>query len=184
MNDEFEAGAVPQPAPRRSGGRLFSLLLILVATLAFAFAFSIRTPSVAPEIRAEGWLNGPGPTPESLHGRVIVLDAWAHWCGPCRAAAPELVKLHDRYADHGVVFLGLTGEGAEQDAANRKFLAATKITWPNGYGAVGTLSKLNANSIPRVWVIDRNYKIIWHSLTSSEPIEQAIDRALAQKQGS
>jgi thiol-disulfide isomerase/thioredoxin len=188
MNDEFEAGALPTPE-RKSSGRLFTLILLLVVTVAFAFAFSLRQPkskgpSTAPEIRVVGWLNGPGPTPEALHGKVIVLDAWAFWCGPCRMAAPELIKLHNRYAEQGVIFLGLTVEGIDHDRENRSFLSATKITWPNGYGAVDTLQKLEANLIPQVWVIDRDYNIIWNSIQSSEPIETAIERALAQQPSS
>ncbi len=180
MSEEIETEPSLQHRPPSNGGKIFSAVLLVVVAVAFAFAFTIRPVSKAPEIRAAGWLNGPGPTPEELHGKVLVVDAWAFWCGPCRASAPELVKLHERYRERGVVFLGLTSEGADQDAENRRFLADTKITWPNGFGAVGTLIKLKADFIPQVWVIDRKYNLIWN-VNSSEPIESAIDRALAQK---
>src|SRR6188768_1923317 len=109
------------PAPR--GGLPFSVVLAIVAAATVGFSLLLRqaTPvpdglpeKPAPEIRVAGWLNGPGPTADDLKGKVIVLDAWAYWCNPCRAAAPELVKLYDSYKGRGVVFLGLTGEG--QDA--------------------------------------------------------------------
>jgi thiol-disulfide isomerase/thioredoxin len=177
----------PTADPVRAGGQGFGSVLLIVAVaaivLAVAIRFAIPPENVkgqrAPEIYADGWLNGSGPTPEDLHGKVIVLDAWAYWCGPCRAEAPKLVKLHEKYREQGVVFLGLTGETLEADADNRRFLQTTRITWPNGYGAMKTLAELKADTIPQYWVIDRNYKIIW-TITSKEPIEAAIDRALAQ----
>ncbi len=180
MSDEIETEPGLQDRPPSNGGKIFSAVLLVVVAVAFAFAFTIRPVSKAPEIRADGWLNGPAPTPEELHGKVLVVDAWAFWCGPCRAAAPELVKLHERYRDRGVMFIGLTSERSDRDPENRHFLAETKITWPNGYGAVETLIKLKADSIPQVWVIDRKYNLIWN-INSSEPIESAIERALAQK---
>ena len=170
------------------GGKSFAIALAIVVSLAAVLTilicqtvevdqFSTGTP--APKIQAAGWLNGPGPTPEELHGKVIVVDAWAFWCGPCRREAPELVKLYEKYKDR-VVFIGLTSEGIEADVLNREFLKQTKITWPNGYGAVQTLTELKAEFIPQRWVIDRKYNLVWNE-NSPESIEAAIDSALAAK---
>lgn len=182
----FETDSVPPSRP--SGGRLFSAMLVIVIGAAIVLTMVIRqstppspvTGKKAPEIRVAGWYNGPGPKAEDLKGKVIVLDAWAFWCVPCRAKAPELIKLHERYRDKGVVFIGLTGEGAQADAKSRGFLKATNITWPNGYGAVQTLLDLNNEYIPQTWVIDRKYNLIWDESKATEPIEAALDRALAE----
>lgn len=178
-----------EPIQSRPGGGLSLIFsIVIVAVAAFILAMVMRQTSLrpramgkAPEIKAAGWLNGSAPSPEDLKGKVIVLDAWAYWCGPCRRAAPELVELHEKYRDKGVVFIGLTTEGAEHDEENRKFLEATKITWPNGYGAVETMIKLKADMIPQRWVIDRNNNLIWDEW-AKESIESAIDRALAENQ--
>ena len=172
-------------------GRSLLVVFLLVGLAAIAFTLMFRqamktdpVPSklihkAAPTIKAEGWLNGPGPTEEELRGKVIVIDAWAYWCRPCLAAAPELVALEEKYRDRGVVFLGLTTEGEDQLANSRRFIKAAGITWPNGYGAVETLSALNADFIPQIWVVDRQNRIIW-DVNSSESIEVAIDRVLAE----
>ena len=177
---EAETGLVD--GPRTTTGKPFLIVLLIVAVSAMALSLLIRGPSPvrkAPELQVEGWLNGPGPTAEELHGKVIVLDAWAFWCMPCRAQAPELVTLHRKYRDRGVVFLGLTIEGFEANAQNQRFLKDTKITWPNGYGAEKMFQELKADTIPQRWVIDRKYNLIWTE-SSNEPIEAAIDRALAE----
>ena len=183
----YDTVSEKSPAP----GRSLLAVILLVGLAAIAFTLTFRqalkpnhTPSEllskpAPTIKAEGWLNGPGPTEDELRGKVIVLDAWAYWCGPCRAAAPELIALERKYRDRGVVFLGLTSEGEGELANSRRFIEATGITWPNGYGAVETLQALNAEFIPQMWVVNRGNRIVW-DVSSNEPIEAAIDRALAE----
>lgn len=175
----------PMPG-RPNGGRSFGFALLVVTVAAIGFTLLIRQGSPpksfgvrpAPPIRAAGWLNGTAPTAADLRGKVVVIDAWAYWCERCRAKAPELVKLYDAYHDRGVVFLGLTPEGNEVAAENKKFLDDVRFTWPNGYGAGQTLAALNSEALPKLWVIDRTNMIIWE-LPGSEPIEAAIDRALA-----
>jgi thiol-disulfide isomerase/thioredoxin len=54
------------------------------------------------------WLNGAPISPQQLHGKVVLLDFWAVWCGPCIATFPELTALHDKYADKGLVIIGVT----------------------------------------------------------------------------
>lgn len=170
-----------------SGGKSFSTALLIVISLAVVVTILIRQqtfpqvpmqPIPAPRIQADGWLNGPGPTMEELKGKVIVVDAWAYWCVPCRRAAPEMVSLFEKYQDR-VTFIGLTSEGVDADSENRQFLEATRIKWPNGYGAIQTLTDLNAEFIPQRWVIDRKYNLIWNE-SSRESIESAIERALAE----
>lgn len=130
---------------------------------------------LAPEIRAEGWINGPGPTSQELAGKIVVLDIWAYWCGPCRAAAPELIALYHKYKDRGVVFLGLTEEDSTTLEQSRKFVEVTKLTWPQGYGARETIEELEVHWIPQLFVIGPDGRIAW-DLSSREPIEQVLDR--------
>lgn len=170
-------------------GRSFNLVLLVVGVAACMLAIVIRSssqpkilePTPAPEFHVEGWLNGPGPTIEEMKGKVIVVDAWAYWCRPCIAKAPELIALYEHYKGQDVLFVGLTAEGQAMNEKSLKFLADTKIPWPNGYGASRTLLNLNNDYIPQTWVFDRKYNLIWDEARSTETIEAAINRALAEK---
>ena len=62
----------------------------------------------APEINAEHFVNGDLVTLADLKGKVVVLDFWAVWCGPCIATFPHLRHLHETYSKDGLVILGVT----------------------------------------------------------------------------
>lgn len=62
----------------------------------------------APEIDAEHFVASDPVTMESLRGRVVLIDFWAIWCGPCIATFPHLIEWHEKYADRGLVILGAT----------------------------------------------------------------------------
>ncbi|MDB5339241.1 MAG: Redoxin domain protein [Planctomycetaceae bacterium] len=132
-----------------------------------------------PRIKAQGWLNGEEPTSKELANKVLVIDAWASWCGPCRHQAPEMVLLHEKYQPQGVEFIGLTMETEEDLEPMQNFLKLTGITWKNAYGAEETLRELGANYIPMVWVVDRHNQIVWNQ-ASSIPLEEGIREALAK----
>lgn len=137
----------------------------------------IAPGNALPAIEAQGWLNGDAPQMADLQGKVLVIDAWATWCLPCRKRAADLVYLHEKYASKGVQFIGLTAEPQGQLESIKRFLKATGITWLNGYGAEATLTQLGAEEIPMVWVIDRRGNVVW-SETSAESMDQGIQQAL------
>lgn len=134
----------------------------------------------APKIEAAGWLNGEPPTAEQRKGKVVVVEAWASWCGPCRRAAPHMVRAYNKFHSHGVIFIGLTTQNASQISHMKRFLDDAGIAWPNGYGATNTLQAFQAEVIPLTWVIGRDGKVAWNS-ASKGTLEDAIAAALAAK---
>ena len=62
----------------------------------------------AAPLNVEMWVNGEPLKPEDLQGKVVLLDFWAVWCGPCVATFPHLREWHEKYAEKGLVMVGLT----------------------------------------------------------------------------
>ncbi|REJ85833.1 MAG: TlpA family protein disulfide reductase [Planctomycetota bacterium] len=131
-----------------------------------------------PELAAEGWLNGDAPSESELAGKVVVVETWAYWCGPCASIAPELVQTYNDYKVRDVVFIGLTAEEVDRKAESELFLSRYDITWPNGYGAGATIDGLGVYGYPTTIVIGKDGKVVWNSMLPGT-LREAIDEALA-----
>ena len=101
-------------------------------------------------------LNGNDLSLEKYRGKVILLDFWAVWCGPCRAEMPNVKSVYAKYKDQNFQIVGIS---LDQDRS--KLVAYMKeqgITWPQFFDGNGWENKIaqmyQVNSIPRMYLID------------------------------
>jgi thiol-disulfide isomerase/thioredoxin len=113
-------------------------------------------------------LGGPAVSLAALKGKVVILDFWATWCGPCKASFPSLQKIHDKFKDNpNVMFLVAdTWEketGDEKEKLVKKFVDDNKYTFPVVFDE-GFVEKYGVTGIPTKFVIDKEGKIRFRTI--------------------
>jgi thiol-disulfide isomerase/thioredoxin len=97
-------------------------------------------------------------------GKVVVLDIWATWCGPCRVEIPHLIQIGREFKDRGVEVVGLTvEEPASTTQAVRNFAAAFEIDYAIGFAPQEIQSALlRQPTIPQTLIIGKDGKLYKH----------------------
>lgn len=160
-----------------------AFLFVLVSAFALAQRQEIRVPAakIAPMPSAGQPSKGPlrltGTTPadwkmtttegktltgKSLRGKVVLVDFWATWCGPCKKASPVMESLHKKYAKKGLVVIGANTSERDSDGRPVKWANAAK-TYKKEHGYTYTFTwgnddlkeKWGVQGIPTMFVIDK-----------------------------
>jgi thiol-disulfide isomerase/thioredoxin len=115
-----------------------------------------KTVSVAGASEATGEGN-------DFAGKVVVVNVWGQWCGPCRSEIPELEKVYEATRAQGVEFLGVDVRDNNRDAAV-DFVTDRKVTYPSIYDpAMRTMiafgGRYPTTVIPSTVVLDRQHRV-------------------------
>jgi thiol-disulfide isomerase/thioredoxin len=124
----------------------------------------------------------------SYKGKVVVLNVWGSWCSPCRAEAPNLVKVAKETAGKGVQFIGIN----TRDTSTQPAIAFEKqygVPYPSLYDPTGKLmlrfkkGTLNPQLIPTTIIVDRDGKIAARALQalSEDKLREMLDPVIAEK---
>jgi len=117
---------------------------------------NIREGNKAPEFTVKA-IDGSEIDLSKLRGKVVVLDFWATWCGPCRSIMPKMKELYQANKDKNFVLVGFSADNSLDDL--REYLGMEKIAWPQvfeGDGGTTTVQyRYGVSKFPTVVVIDK-----------------------------
>lgn len=151
------------------------VLLLCVSTLLQA---QIKQGYTAPEV-ALPTVSGDTIKLSSLKGKVVLLDFWASWCGPCRVSNKGLVKLYPKYKDKGFEILGVS---LDEDVSDwQKAVKKDKVSWlqviDKGGWESGTVNQWRISAIPTSYLINKEGVLIAMDLEGKN-LEKALKELL------
>ena len=116
-----------------------------------------------------------------MTGKVVLVDFWATWCGPCVAEMPNVIKAYDAYKDKGFEVIGIS---LDQDkSALEKFTTEKKMPWPQYFDGKGwgneIAQRFGISSIPATFLVGKDGKIIGSNLRGAD-LEEKLKEALAK----
>jgi cytochrome c biogenesis protein CcmG/thiol:disulfide interchange protein DsbE len=132
-----------------------ALALAVCAQLAFAGGKGVKVGDTFPEFNSFGL---EGKMPDDLKGKVVLVDFWASWCGPCKESFPVMEEMQQKYGSKGLVILAVNVD--EDVAAMKDFLKDHPATFTIVHDAKKQLVGLaNISSMPTSIVLGKDGKV-------------------------
>lgn len=163
---------MPRENETKRRGTFFIPVMALVMLSAIAFA-GCDSSSSGPSVTSSP---KPAPEPvvvssvpqslEQFRGKVIVLDLWATWCGPCKAEIPGFKRLQDKYRDQGLEIVGVSldpitrGGNAQMVSSFVRSNAINYTIWLVNDAAALSQYPVIRNGIPTTYIIDRQGRTV------------------------
>jgi thiol-disulfide isomerase/thioredoxin len=140
-------------------------------------------PTLALKRRAPAFevtaLDGTRFNLDAMGGRVVLIDFWATWCGPCNAALPEVKKIAKDFAGDPLVIISVSWDS--DDAKWRQFIQKNEMTWLQYRDADHSLSKaFGVEAIPHYFTIDSDGVLTAEMVGSDSNVEGRLKKLVAK----
>lgn len=130
----------------------------------------------APALSVGNWFNAPAKLSlTELHGKVVLLDFWGTWCGPCVAKLPRTEALHQKFKDRGLVVIGV--HSAHEAEGVGDFLKKRMFSFAVAIDTGETAERYAIDAWPTYFLIDKSGKVTWgfdHDLPSDQQVEDLL----------
>lgn len=137
----------------------------------------LKTGSLAPD-----WTltdkNGKQVTLSALRGKVVLLDFWATWCGPCKMVMPVLQKLHTKYQDKDVMIIGVNSY--ERGGDPIKFMKDNNYTYHLVLKGDQVAQTYKVEGIPTLYLLDKEGKIAFSQSGINQQLEAKLEDLIKQ----
>ena len=163
---------------------LFAWLIIISFCMGGVFLLSRcskgeKEPSsgLAPDFSLKSF-EGREITLSQLKGKVVLLDFWATWCGPCRESIPHLIQLYKDYRESGFELVGINVDKGDREVV-RRFILSMDIPYPVVTAPEDVVRSYRVTGIPATFLIDKEGKIRERVVGYSSAIVQQITAKVA-----
>lgn len=131
---------------------MMSVLILMTASGVVASTESIR---LAPSFNVQNLVGGEAINLDRLQGKVVYVDFWASWCGPCLKSFPFMEEMHQQYGPRGLVIVAINMDQDPQDA--HAFLAKHPVTFLLGQDIEGIVAEqYGVIAMPSSFIVDRD----------------------------
>lgn len=162
---------------------LASLTLLAASSIANLPLRAAELGDPAAPLEIAEWVKGEPVDLAAVKGKkVVVVEFWATWCGPCRVSIPHLTELQKKYENRGVVVVGVSDEDSAKvkpfvDTQGDKMNYTVAID-RNNATSDGYMKRYGQGGIPHAFVVDKDGRIAWHGHPMSG-LDRVLERLAA-----
>ncbi len=194
MSDITNVDTIDQPEKKRRSFLNIIVWVVVLGLLAVLGWGLVQSSAPRPEVGQaapafnleffEGyeWNGKTAVSFDEMKGQIVVVNFWASWCVECRVETPELEAAWQKYADQGVVVVGVAYADVEPNSLD--YMDEFDVTFPHAPDLGTRISHdYEITGVPETFIIDRNGEIAHVQIgpISGETLDEVIGRLLAQE---